>query len=71
MVDAVTLGYVAGDVQHPERKLQLEQAAGVDSRMRTLVRELQTIASLAGCGRKVRRSAAVYGASTVSAAFGM
>ena len=26
---------------------------------------------LAGCGRKVRRSAAVYGASTVSAAFGM
>ena len=28
-------------------------------------------AILAGCGRKVRRSAAVYGASTVSAAFGM
>ena len=27
--------------------------------------------SLAGCGRKVRRSAAAYGASTVSAAFGM
>ena len=27
--------------------------------------------TLAGCGRKVRRSAAVYGASTVSAAFGM
>ncbi len=27
--------------------------------------------ALAGCGRKVRRSAAVYGASTVSAAFGM
>ena len=27
--------------------------------------------NLAGCGRKVRRSAAVYGASTVSAAFGM
>ena len=26
---------------------------------------------LTGCGRKVRRSAAVYGASTVSAAFGM
>ena len=26
---------------------------------------------LAGCGRKVRRSAAAYGASTVSAAFGM
>ena len=48
MVDAVTLGYVAGDVQQPERKLQLEQAAGVDSRMRTLVRELQTIASLVG-----------------------
>ena len=35
--------------------------------------DLQTIAGnlLAGCGRKVRRSAAVYGASTVSAAFGM
>ena len=48
VVDAVTLGYVAGDVQQPERKLQLEQAAGVDSRMRTLVRELQTIASLVG-----------------------
>ena len=29
------------------------------------------VKSLAGCGRKVRRSAAVYGASTVSAAFGM
>ena len=29
------------------------------------------IDGLAGCGRKVRRSAAVYGASTVSAAFGM
>ena len=28
-------------------------------------------ADLAGCGRKVRRSAAAYGASTVSAAFGM
>ena len=28
-------------------------------------------AALAGCGRKVRRSAAVYGASTVSAVFGM
>ncbi len=27
--------------------------------------------ALAGCGRKVRRSAAAYGASTVSAAFGM
>ena len=48
MVDAVTLGYVAGDMQQPERKLQLEQAAGVDSRMKTLVRELQTIASLVG-----------------------
>ena len=29
------------------------------------------LATLAGCGRKVRRSAAAYGASTVSAAFGM
>ena len=29
------------------------------------------MALLAGCGRKVRRSAAAYGASTVSAAFGM
>ena len=28
-------------------------------------------ATLTGCGRKVRRSAAVYGASTISAAFGM
>ena len=33
-------------------------------------RNLKTF-DLAGCGRKVRRSAAVYGASTVSAAFGM
>ena len=31
----------------------------------------KTHMALAGCGRKVRRSAAVYGASTVSAAFGM
>ena len=30
-----------------------------------------SVRCLAGCGRKVRRSAAVYGASTVSAAFGM
>ncbi len=37
-----------------------------------LVVELGNVAdTLAGCGRKVRRSAAVYGASTVSAAFGM
>ena len=34
------------------------------------LRDAETQA-LAGCGRKVRRSAAVYGASTVSAAFGM
>ena len=31
----------------------------------------EKLRQLAGCGRKVRRSAAVYGASTVSAAFGM
>ena len=34
-------------------------------------RGFRILAILAGCGRKVRRSAAVYGASTVSAAFGM
>ena len=33
-------------------------------------RILTSRSTLAGCGRKVRRSAAVCGASTVSAAFG-
>ena len=32
-----------------------------------MTRENKNGAGLAGCGRKVRRSAAVYGASTVSA----
>ena len=31
----------------------------------------EALEQLAGCGRKVGRSAAAYGASTVSAAFGM
>ena len=48
VVNAVTLGYAAGDGQQPDRKLQLEQAAGVDNRMRTPVRELKTITSLVG-----------------------
>ena len=47
-VNAVALDYVAGDGQPLDRKLHLEQAAGVDHRMRTPVRELKTITGLVG-----------------------
>ena len=47
------------------------QSAVVEYEPDTNLRDTEQVPLLAGCGRKVRRSAAVYGASTVSAAFGM
>ena len=64
------LGLIA-EINLPEQGFP---ARFLDARVTALEQKLQNLATkddLAGCGRKVRRSAAVYGASTVSAAFGM
>ena len=58
------------DLQHLEtREAALESQIDVLSTQTP--ESARVYATLAGCGRKVRRSAAVYRASTVSAAFGM